>query len=43
MGHREDCGVRIADCGFKKTKKQRFYCGSGFPILSLSKGSLLTV
>ena len=36
---REDCGFRISDRGFKKTRKQRIYCGSGFPILSLSKGS----
>jgi len=32
-----DCGFRIAD--FKKSRKQRLSCGSGFPVLSLSKGS----
>jgi hypothetical protein len=29
-------GLRISDLGFQK---KRFYCGSGFPALSLSKGS----
>jgi hypothetical protein len=29
IGQREDCGLRIAD--FKKSRKQRFSCGSGVP------------
>ncbi len=34
-------GFPVADCGLRisKNKKRRFSCGSGFPVLSLSKGS----
>jgi hypothetical protein len=34
-----DFGLRIADCGFKKTEERDYTVGAAFPDLSLSKVS----